>query len=497
MPARALLVLLATLGALRANAAPSLSDLDRAADEFSVAIASRVLALGASTQTVHVTPLEFIGLQELLVQHLQGKERLVLLDGASAADKADLIVTGKVIDFGEGPEAFIRLTDRKSGILFLAAQRHLGAAAINNTTDTPSKRSSGLMDVLKSSAVWVVSAGALRKGKDLGWNAGIAYRSISHPWEAALEGGGYERTGSAEAGLGSNRDSLLTEASVNWVKARLDFLYLIKYVRDPFGDELFRFPGHLRLGGGLGLYDFRLKEQILQRRNTPVEQLAYSETGSHVRLLPFLDAGIVRSVGQRFEVALSAQYIISFEHFGYRNMIFGGLGVDNGKVWTGANFAWDDTVEDTDHGTVGVLGAGSCPLMTPGVLVGNTKTISWTGVDGGYYLIYRSQLGSGGGNQNSNGLYQLVTASPIQLVGTSIGVYQDTGAGPQSWHIVVPSDASGNPIGCHSEESNPTAVGLASFRAVGTSNLLPALSLGGVFVVGLSGLGLRRYRRGR
>ncbi len=333
MPARALLVFLAIFFALRANAAPSLSELDRAADYFCVAVASRVLALGISTPTLHVAPLEPSGLEaealrELLVQRLQGSDRVVLLGGPDASEKADLLVTGRLIALNrEGPEIFLRLTDRKSGVLLLAAHRHIDAPLIGAAVDDRPNKIQGPTEALRSRAVWVVSAGRMLKGEDWGWNAGFAYRSVAYPLEVALEGGGYKNDQRVELKLPDDHlDVLSPQASVNYVRARADYLYPIKYVRDPFGNELFKFPGYLRLGGGLGFYNVKLKEEIRQKRRIPgaLEEFSYSEAGSHLRLVPLIDAGIVRSIGTRLEISATYLHVLSFEHFGYKNMTFGG-----------------------------------------------------------------------------------------------------------------------------------------------------------------------------
>lgn|GEM_PF-2021212 len=178
------------------------------------------------------------------------------------------------------------------------------------------------------------------------------------------------------------------------------------------------------------------------------------------------------------------------------NMLFGGLGASAGTTWN-TSFVYDAVTDpNTDHGTVTSTAAGTCPVMTQGSLAGDAKTVNWTGVAGSYYLIYRSTQPSGNSDGHSNGRYQLVTAAPVQIV-TANGTYVDTAAGTQSWHIVVPSDASGNITGCHSEEANPNAVGLSSLRAINVASAIPALSLGGVLVLGGAGLGLRRLVRGR
>ena len=180
-------------------------------------------------------------------------------------------------------------------------------------------------------------------------------------------------------------------------------------------------------------------------------------------------------------------------------MLFGGLGADSGTIWS-YSFQWDPLNDYTDHGTVGTggvgtKGTGSCPVMTAGSLSGNEKVINWT-APAGYYLIYRSTQGSGAANDRSNGRYDLVTTSgPIQTFSSS-GTYTDSAAGTSSWHIVVPSDASGNIIGCHSVESSPTAVDLLSFDAAGGTNPMSLPWAGaGLMGIAVAGVGIRWLRQ--
>ncbi len=180
------------------------------------------------------------------------------------------------------------------------------------------------------------------------------------------------------------------------------------------------------------------------------------------------------------------------------NMVFGGLGAADGTIWT-HNFAWDGAGESqTDHGTVSTTSVGSCPVMLNGGLVGDQKTIRWSG-PAGYYLIYRSLLPCGDAMSAcagvaSNGEYEYVATVDTTVSGFT---YVDTlpvGV-TDSWHMVVPADASGNIIGCHSEESKPNAVQLATFQSVGAwGSPLMALGAGALGMVAL-GLGLRRWRK--
>ena len=142
------------------------------------------------------------------------------------------------------------------------------------------------------------------------------------------------------------------------------------------------------------------------------------------------------------------------------NLIFGGLGPNLGSIWT-FGFLWDNSVPTTLHGSVGTQASATCPVMLSGSQNGTGKTINWSGATS-QYLIYRSNLPSGAGNGASNGRYALVTSIPA---GTF--TYNDLlcPTGTDCWHIVVPANGSGVINGCHSEESNPTAVTLTSLSA--------------------------------
>jgi len=115
--------------------------------------------------------------------------------------------------------------------------------------------------------------------------------------------------------------------------------------------------------------------------------------------------------------------------------------------------------------------------MVAGFQDGTGKTVNWS--PSGKYHIYRSQNPSGAGNGHSNGRYNYVTT----VTGTT---YKDTGCptGTDCWHIVVPADPTTNAIiGCHSEESNPNAITLSSFRAADPA--VNWLLYGGLGLLGL------------
>jgi hypothetical protein len=160
----------------------------------------------------------------------------------------------------------------------------------------------------------------------------------------------------------------------------------------------------------------------------------------------------------------------------YLHFFFGGLGADAGKVWT-YDPLYDPYTPITDHGAIGALVSSTspCPTMLQGSFDGAQKVIRWLGVPGSRYYVFRSLNPSGTGNGASNGRYSAkvsVTLGPT----TNMGVYTYTNTSP-SWHIVVPADlTTGAIIGCHSEESNPTAVTLRSLSASSRSPYWPFLA---------------------
>ncbi len=163
------------------------------------------------------------------------------------------------------------------------------------------------------------------------------------------------------------------------------------------------------------------------------------------------------------------------------SIVFGGLGADAGNLWTYTIASWDNSTANTDHGTVATTSAGSCPVMSLGSQDGTGKTINWTG-DNVQHLIYRSQNASGAGNGASNGRYDYVaTISPGTFT------YLDTACptGTDCWHIVLPTDGAESINGCHSVETNPTAVSLADFSAAGGQSSQYLL----ILVVGVAATG--------
>ena len=146
------------------------------------------------------------------------------------------------------------------------------------------------------------------------------------------------------------------------------------------------------------------------------------------------------------------------------SMIFGGVGASSGKLWT-YSFDWDDDVSITDHPLVSLAAASDevCPSITDLAYTGPDKTITFSDRPNAYYHIYKSTLFSGADNQLSNGRYQYLDS----VFTDEFGVASYTDNEPlQSWYIVIRADvATGDLIGCHSEEANPTDVELIDFTA--------------------------------
>jgi hypothetical protein len=178
------------------------------------------------------------------------------------------------------------------------------------------------------------------------------------------------------------------------------------------------------------------------------------------------------------------------------NFIFGGLdSSSDGTIWAYSILNHDTENAITDHGLVGVQSPGDCPAMLAGSWDGaQNKVIRWAAPPG-TYLIYKSVNPSGASNGNSNGRYQYLAT--VTTSGPE-GSYTDANATVESWHIVIPAATSGNIIGCHSEESNPTAVNLQHLGVVAPA--VPwFLGLGSLAlaVVSLAWLGQKRQNKTR
>lgn len=162
------------------------------------------------------------------------------------------------------------------------------------------------------------------------------------------------------------------------------------------------------------------------------------------------------------------------------------------------NFSWVNTAPPTNQGEALAITADARPRMLLGSQDDTGKTIHWSGTAASY-LIYRSQNGSGttpDDNGASNGRYDYVAT----VNGTT---YHDTlcGTGKKCWHIVVPASGgtainAGEAIsGGHSEESNPTAVTMSTFRAADPAVNWPLIVGAGVLALAvLGGLAVTRRR---
>lgn len=171
------------------------------------------------------------------------------------------------------------------------------------------------------------------------------------------------------------------------------------------------------------------------------------------------------------------------------NIVFGGLGADNNKIWT-YSAVLDTSVSATDHGVVGSQAAGTCPTMLPGSQDATGKTLNWSG---SYttYLVYRSKNASGSipPNGYSNGRYDYVAT----VTGST---YKDTACatGTPCWHIVIPASSGGVIISCHSIESNPTAIALSKLDANHAVNWPLIIALAALGLAGIAGVTIYRRR---
>ncbi len=144
-------------------------------------------------------------------------------------------------------------------------------------------------------------------------------------------------------------------------------------------------------------------------------------------------------------------------------MVFGGLADTSGSTWT-YDFIYDKNTAITNHGTVGTVASGTCPVMAVSPFNGTSRTLTWNGPTG-YYLVYRSLNESGADNGASNGRYDYLatvnSAGPLHTYVDDDEILQEW----PSWYIVLPGNAAGEITGCHSEEGTPTAITLMRFEA--------------------------------
>ncbi len=179
-------------------------------------------------------------------------------------------------------------------------------------------------------------------------------------------------------------------------------------------------------------------------------------------------------------------------------ILLGGLGASSGSGWRDS-FTWDTGVPFTDQGTATVEGSfNACPTMLQGSQTATEKTVLWSGTSS-EHLVYRSTQASGAGNDASNGRYQYVAT-----VAAGTYSYSDAACGtgdptPNCWHIVIPSDGSGVINGCHSEESNPTAITLSKFQIAdaATAYWLIPVGLSLLAAVAISVILLRKRSQAR
>jgi len=150
-------------------------------------------------------------------------------------------------------------------------------------------------------------------------------------------------------------------------------------------------------------------------------------------------------------------------------MLFGGLQENSGTTWS-FDFEWTvnpsikfwDVVGQKDTGTV------ACPTKYPVIIdpVTLSKTITFYGEANKVYQLYRSELGSGAGNGESNGRYQWL--AEVLTDENGFGTYTDTTYSqdaPGTWYEILLFDPAEGFHGCHSELAGPTNVRVFDFTA--------------------------------
>lgn len=166
------------------------------------------------------------------------------------------------------------------------------------------------------------------------------------------------------------------------------------------------------------------------------------------------------------------------------------LSGSSGQNWRGS-FSWTNVGTQTNHGEATAVSADACPIMLSGSQDVTGKTLNWSGSSASY-LVYRSQNGSGFTPDNgaSNGRYDYAAT----VSGTT---YKDTlcPTGTRCWHIVVPAGVGGAINGCHSQEGNPTAVTMSTFRSADpTVNWPLIVGVGALVAAVIAGLVVFRRR---
>lgn len=162
--------------------------------------------------------------------------------------------------------------------------------------------------------------------------------------------------------------------------------------------------------------------------------------------------------------------------------VFGGLGqTHSGTLWRYTIDEWIITESQTEHlpEDVTQFTGDPCPSISEQPVEEPAapefgRTFVFSGSEpGATYHIYRSRNASGAENGASNGQYFWIAT--VELSEGEYGSYftdLEVFDGP-AWYLVIKADPETNEIiGCHSEESDPTADRVINFEAVYNPDLL-------------------------
>lgn len=301
---------------------------DSVAKGFALAIASATAGAFSATTTLHTAEFESAvyspalgqaqkALKEYLTKHLLEGRLFVLIEGPDAGQKADLTLLSSIIELEDSLLATVRLIDRRRQVLLVSDQRLI----LGETPGVPPTEVAKAPADASGRPQWFVLGGTFLKNKDRGWDVGVAFRPLSRRWQVEAEIGRFSHTDLDFNLYGAYPNDLHRNShlAVSFARARGEFLYRIEVIRGPHGEPLFRFPGYIKVGGGLGAYRIRDRYSEEYRFSGTV-----SNTRTHLIAVPMFHLAIAREIGSRLEVQVGAEYAFAPQSYGINDFGVGG-----------------------------------------------------------------------------------------------------------------------------------------------------------------------------
>jgi hypothetical protein len=306
---------LAILLAAPSHASIDFRDIEAVAEQ--VALPFEAIATTSTPLHLRVVPFQVIdqndaplalALTDVTIKRFISNGRVIV----ATDDSAPYILTGSIFALDSIRAVSFKYEDVVHKTLFVSNQVSFGERRLFSGISRPHISS----EKPATSPKFWIGAGAAGKEEARGIIE-FAARDRRSRWEASFQASTtYEHTQRTSPTGGAATVSIFR---TRYESLRGSYLYPIHDLHGLGGEKLLSFPGFLRAGAGLGLHHSSEK--------TVGSPLVPSATENHFYALPFVDVGLILSIGSRQELRLGSEYTLPGPRHGVGGYQVGGFAV--------------------------------------------------------------------------------------------------------------------------------------------------------------------------